>query len=145
MKEVFKLAYDDAFHMEYHRMFHAITERLYIKRLAHHLKQYIAFCPQCQVNQTIRHASYGNMIAITSLPLLFHIVGMDFIVALPASGPRRFTSILIITDKFSKSKLLIPGQKDISAKEWERQLLDYLRICNWGIPNTTISYRNPKF
>ena len=70
---------------------------------------------------------------------------MDFIVALPPSGPRLFNSILTVTDKFTKGKLLIPGRDDMSARDWAVQLLDYLRLCNWGIPKTTISDRDPKF
>ena len=60
---------------------------------------------------------YGNMVAIMFPPLSFHTVGIDFIVALPASGLKRFISILTVTDKFSKGKLLIPGWKDMLAKK----------------------------
>ena len=145
MKEVFKLAHDNTFHMGYHRTFNAIVEGLYIRQLAHHLKQYIAFCLQCRVNQTARHQLYGSMVAITSPPTPFHTICTDFIVALPASGPEHFNSILTVTDKFSKAKLLIPGRKSMNASEWAAQLLDYLRLCNWGIPRATISNRDPKF
>ena len=145
IQEVFKIAHDDAFHMGYHRTFHAITEGFYIRRLAHHLKQYIAFCPQCRLNHTARHAPYGSMAAITSPTLPFHTICMDFIVALPPSGGAKFNSILTVTDKFSKCKLLIPGRDDESAKYWGKQLLNYLRLCNWGIPKAIISDRDPKF
>ena len=145
MKEVFKLAHYDTFHMGYHRTFNAIVEGLYIRRLAHHLKQYIAFCPQCRMNQTARHQPYGSMVAITSPPTPFHTICMDFIVALPASEPEHFNSILTVTDKFSKAKLLISGQKSMNASEWAARLLDYLRLCNWGIPRATISDRDQKF
>ena len=145
MQEVFKLAHDDAFHMGYHRTFNTIVEGLYIRWLAHHLKQYIACCPQCRLNQTSRHAPYGNMVAITSPQLPFHTICMDFILALPYSGAQRFDSILTVTDKFSKGKLLIPGRESMSAKEWAASLLNYLRLCNWGIPRATISDQDPKF
>lgn len=145
MGEVFKIAHDNAFHMGYHRTFNAIVEGLYIRRLAHHLKKYIDCCPQCRLNRTTRHAPYGSMVAITSPALPFHTICMDFIVALLTSGTARYNSILTVTDKFSKAKLLIPGRDDMSAKDWAVQLLDYLRLCNWGIPNATISDRDPKF
>lgn len=139
MSEVFKLAHNDVFHMGYHRAYNAIAKGLYIKRLAHHLKQYIAFCPECRVNQTTRHAPYESMMPITSPPLPFHTICMDFILALPASSREGFNCILTVTDKFSKEKLLIPGREDMSAKDWATRLLDYLKLCNWGIPKATIS------
>ena len=130
MKEVFKLAHDKAFHMGYHWTFNAIVDGLYIKRLAYYLKQYITFCLQCRVNLTTKHAPYGNMVAITSLPQLFHMICMDFILALPPSGIQRFNNILTVTDKFNKAKLLIPEQNDMTAREWAARLLDYLKLCN---------------
>ena len=145
MGEVFKIAHDNAFHMGYHRAFNTLSEGLYIRRLAHHLKQYIDCCPECRFNRTARHAPYGSMVAITSPAVPFHTICMDFIVALPPSGPRSFNSILTITDKFSKGKILIPGRDDMTAKDWATQLLNYLRLCNWGMPRATISDRDPKF
>ena len=131
--------------MGYHQTFNAITEKLYIRRLAHHLKQYIACCPQCRVNQTARHALYGRIEAIASLALPFHTICMDFILALPISGLDRFNSILTVTDKFSKAKLLIPGRDNMTAKQWASRLLTYLKLCNWRIPKATISDRDAKF
>ena len=32
----------------------------------------------------------------------------------------------------------------MSTKDWAIQLLDYLRLCNWSIPNATISNQDPK-
>ena len=145
IKEIFKLAHNDAFHMGYHRVFNTIVEGLYIRRLAHHLKQYITFCLQCRLNQTTQHAPYGSIVSITSPSLPFHTICMDFILALPSSGPQCYNSILTVTDKFSKGKVLIPGRENMSAKEWATKLLDYLRLCNWGIPKATISDRDVKF
>ena len=138
-KEVFKLAHNNAFYMKY------LAKSFYIRRLANYLRQYVSFCPECKVNQTAQHALYGNMIAITSPPLSFHTICIDFILALSLSSPGHLTSILTVIDKFSKKKLLIPGQKDISSAEWAKQLLHYLRLGNWGIPKVTINDQDAKF
>ena len=143
--DIFKIALDDAFHMGYHRAFNAIMERLYIRRLAHHLKQYITSCPKCQLNRTIQHALYGSMMSIRSPLLPFHTICMDFIVALLPSEIHQFNSILTVINKSSKKKLLIPGWENMSAKLWAIQLFDYLRLCNWSVLSVTISNRNPKF
>lgn len=139
MGEIFKIAHDDMFHMRYHRTFNAIVKSLYIRRLAHHLKKYVECCPQCRLNCTARHAPYGSMMAITLPALLFYTICIDFIVALPPAGMAQFNSILTVMDKFSKAKLLIPRRDNMSARDWAVQLLDYLRLCNWGIPKATIS------
>ena len=115
IKEMFKLVHDDAFHIGYHKAFKAIEESLYIRRLAHHLKQYIAFCLQCRISRTARHAPYGSMSPITSPSLPFHTICIDFIVAFLQS--ERFNSTFTVTDKFSKSKILILGQEDMTTKD----------------------------
>ena len=117
LADIFKTAHNNSFHMGYHRTFHAITEGLYIWRLAHHLRQYIACCPQCQLNCTTQYAPHGSMAAIKSTSLLFYTIAIDFIVALPPSRKLQYNSILIVTDKFSKGELLIPGRNDTSAKQ----------------------------
>ena len=85
------------------------------------------------------------MVAIASLALPFHTIRIDFILALPISSPEQYNSILTVTDKFSKAKLLIPGRDDMTARQWANKLLTYLRLCNWGIPKATISDRDAKF
>lgn len=139
------MAHNDTFHMGYYRTFHAIAEGLYIRQLAHYLRQYIALCSQYWMNCTTRHAPYRDMAAIASPALLFHTICMDFILALPLSGPNHYNSILTVTDKFSKGKILILGQNDATAKKWAIELLNYLRLCNWEIPKATITDCDPKF
>ena len=145
MKKIFKLAYDDTFHIRYHRTYNAITKKIYIWWLAHHLKQYITFCPQCNINQTIQHALYGDMNAIAMLMFYFHTICIDFIMALPISSSEKYNNTLIVINKFSKKKLLILGPKNMIAKSWVDQLLDYLRLCNWSISKAMISDRDLKF
>lgn len=145
MGKIFKIAHDDAFNIGYHRVFSAISEGLYIRRLIDHLKQYIKCCFECRLNRTTQYALYGNIIAITLPTLPFYNLCINFIVAFLPSEPRLFNSILTVIDKFTKGKLLIPGRDNMSAQNWAVQLLDYLRLCNWGIPKATINNRNSKF
>jgi hypothetical protein len=55
---------------------------------------------------------------------------MDFILALSSSGPQKFDTILIVSDKFSKAKMLILGLVTWTAKDWAIALFKYLQLCN---------------
>ncbi len=108
IKEMFVMTHDEMFHAEFHRVYAAIFETLYIRRLTHHLRQYIAYCPNCLLNQIKRHKSYEALNSISSSKISFHIIVMNFILTLSRSD--RFDTILTVTDKFSKEKILVSGE-----------------------------------
>ena len=89
---------------------------MYLRHLSKHLRIYIEHCPKCELNQTRRHKSYGSIIPIDRSGISFHIIAMDFIVALPVTAEGS-DSLLIVTDKFSKRVLLIPGKTTFGAAE----------------------------
>jgi hypothetical protein len=108
MKEIFAMTHDDMFHAEFHRAYATINETLYIRRLSHHLRQYIAYCPQCFLNQTKRVKLYEALNLISSSKISFHTISMNFILVL--SIFEKFDTILTIIDKFFKEKLLMSDQ-----------------------------------
>jgi hypothetical protein len=50
IKKIFRMTHDDFMHVDFHRAHIFVFEILYIRRLAHHLRQYIAYCSQCLLN-----------------------------------------------------------------------------------------------
>jgi hypothetical protein len=104
MKEIFAMTHDDMFHAEFHRAYATINETFYIRRLSHHLRQYIAYCSQCLLNQIKRHKSYEALNLISSSKISFHTISMNFILVL--SVFEKFDTILTVIDKFFKEKLL---------------------------------------
>ena len=62
------------------------------------------------------------MIPIDRPGIPFHTIAMDFIVGLPLTAAG-FDSLFIVTDKFSKRVLLIPGKTTFSVSEWADALL----------------------
>lgn len=110
-KDIFQLAHDQQYHGGYHRTYKRIVASLYICHLQQHLRTYIQYCPECQLNQTQRHKPYGSLVPIDRPAIPFRTIAMDFIIALPVTkAAEGYSSLLTITDKFLKRVLLIPGQ-----------------------------------
>jgi hypothetical protein len=82
IQSIFKMTYDDLAHVEFHRAYILIFETLYIRRLAHHLRQYIEYFSTCLLNQIKRHKSYDALILISSSKISFHIITMNFVLIL---------------------------------------------------------------
>ncbi len=98
------MVHDDLAHAGFHRAYAAITETLYIRRLAHYLRQYIGYYPDCLLNQTKRHSPYGSLNPISTPKIPFHTITMDFILALPLSGQtQKFVSLLQLHYRSSTS------------------------------------------
>ncbi len=107
IQNIFRMTHDDLAHADFHRAYATIFETLYIRRLVHYLRQYIEYCSNCLLNQTKRHKLYDVLNLISSSKLLFHIIIMNFVLALSRSDLENHDIMLTITNKFFKEKLLI--------------------------------------
>jgi hypothetical protein len=145
IKEIFYMTHDEQAHAEFHRAYVIITKTLYIRRLAHYLRQYIDYCSQCLLNQTKRHRSYEALISISSSKISFHIITMNFVLTLSQSRQEKFDTLLTITNKFSKDKLLISERNTWKAQDWAVSLWKYLQLCNWELSRVIIFDRDAKF
>lgn len=141
-QKIFELAHDKHSHGGFQRTYERIVEAYYMRHLTRRLKRYILHCPECQVNQTKRHAPYGSLRPILTPPLALHTITIDFILALPRLK-NGFNVMMSVTDKFSKRATTVPGENTWSAGEWAEALL--LALADWGIPRAIISDRDPKF
>lgn len=141
-QKVFEMAHDKHSHGGFQRTYERIVEAYYMRHLTRRLKRYILHCPECQVNQTKRHAPYGSLRPILTPPLIFHTITIDFILALPLLE-NGFNTMMTITDKFCKKMTSAPGKDTWGSAEWADALL--LALADWGIPKAIISDRDPKF
>lgn len=142
-REVFELAHDKNFHAGFHTTYARIAPSVYIRGLTKHLQTYLKHCPSCQLNQTKRHPTYGELNPIATPAIPFHTLTMDFIVALPYYEGRN--TLLTTTCKFTKKKLLIPGFDEWTAVDWANAFIVALMEHDWGIPVVLISDRDSKF
>ncbi|MBW0585744.1 hypothetical protein O181_125459 [Austropuccinia psidii MF-1] len=73
----------------------------------------------------------------------WEIVHMDWVTRLPPGGDRSFNDCLVIADRFSKTPIFLPCQKDDIAMD--TALLIWNRVVSWtGIFTNIISDRVPK-
>ncbi len=145
IKEILALAHGDG-HPGFQRCHEIVTKSWYIHGLTKALRDYIAHCPECLILQTRRHKPYGALQPISSPPVPFHTITLDFVLALPTSEkPSQYDTILSVTCKFSGRTTFIPGKSTYSAMQWASELIDRLDTADWGLPKAIISDRDRKF
>ena len=126
--DVLEIGHGDG-HPGFARCYERVSSSWYIRGLSKLLRDYLQYCPQCQVFQTRRHLPYGSMEIIDSPPVPFHTLAMDFILGLPLSKAGE-DCIMTVTCKFSKLVTLLSGKTTFSAKDWAYLLLQRLLLIN---------------
>lgn len=144
VKEIFMIAHgNNNGHPGFQRCYEIVSTSWYIHGLTRLLRNFIRHCPECLILQTRRHSPYGSLQPISSPPVPFHTLTVDFILALPVSNG--LDSIMSGTCKFTKAIQLVPGKSTWPAADWAKTLLERLDIVGWGIPKVIINDRDRKF
>jgi Integrase zinc binding domain/Chromo (CHRromatin Organisation MOdifier) domain len=148
-KPILELAHDKENHYGIEKTYARLVAGYFLPQLLKLLKSYIAHCPKCAINRTLRHRPYGDAQPIESPSTPFHCITMDFIVGLPPSrrfahGDELFDSVLTITDKFTKAIKLLVGKSTFTAENWATRYWQQV-YPEWGLPVAIISDRDPKF
>ena len=115
-----------------------------INKTNHQLWVYIKRCLNCSKNQTHHHKFYSDLQLILSLSISFHILAIDFILALSVSD-EDYNVMLMITNKFIKRIQLISEKNIWSTEKWEIVLINKLLLVNWNISIVLLSNRDRKF
>ncbi|KAI3272225.1 hypothetical protein DTO003C3_10361 [Penicillium roqueforti] len=142
-QEIFNLVHDEQMHQGFDRAWHKLRGITFYKG-AKLLKQYIEHCPICLEHRIRRHRPYGSLQPIIALPIPFHTITLDLIVAMPISTDG-YDAAMTMTDKFTKLMGMIPGCADWDGEDWALGALSFWWTANWGIPTVIISDRDPKF
>ena len=151
-KQILELAHDKENHYGLAKTYAHLTSAFYFPKLLKLLKlleSYIAHCPKCAINRTLRHKPYGDAQVIETPNCPLHTITMDFILSLPparcfAHGDELFDTILTLTDKFTKAIKLVIGKGTYNAADWARRYWQSV-YPDWGFPSAIISDRDPKF
>ena len=100
-KKIFELAHDRQSHGGFHKIYDRIVVSMYMRKFNCHLRQYIAHCSDCQLNQTKRYSPYGSLKPIKTPVIFFHTIKINFIFGLflNASG---FNCAMSITCNLTK-------------------------------------------
>ena len=95
-------------HQGFYRTYDELQPSVYIRGLSRKVKEYIAHCYYCQLNQTQRHRPYRSLNPIPP-KAPFYTITMDFVLALPTANSDK-DCMLTITCKYTKKVILIPGK-----------------------------------
>ncbi|MBW0556385.1 hypothetical protein O181_096100 [Austropuccinia psidii MF-1] len=110
-------------------------------------KDVSGYCKTCERFQKANRSTgkrLGSMIKSQEPSRPWEIVHMDWVTGLSPGGDRSYNACLVIVDRFSKTPIFLPCQKDDTAMDIA--LLIWKRGVSWtGIFTNINSYRDPKF
>ena len=129
-------------HMGAEKLWHRLSPRFYWKRMKADVVRFCETCDICQKIKTSNFNRYGFLIPnpIPSKP--YASISMDFIVNLPMSG--EYNAIFVVVDRLTKHASFIPTSTGINARDFARLFAKHI-ICRYGIPESIISDRDPRW
>ncbi|KAJ9529817.1 hypothetical protein QJQ45_022213 [Haematococcus lacustris] len=106
------------------------------------VKHYIRTCHSCQLNKSSAQKPAGKLQPLP-IPLRpWGSVSLDLIVKLPASGPAKHDSILVIVDRLTKMVHLARTWERMTAVQYAKLFVDNVfRLHGW--PDSIVSDRGP--
>ncbi|KAJ9505720.1 hypothetical protein QJQ45_006415 [Haematococcus lacustris] len=106
------------------------------------VKHYVRTCHSCQLNKSSAQKPAGKLQPLR-IPLRpWGSVSLDLIVKLPASGPAKHDSILVIVDRLTKMVHLARTWERMTAVQYAKLFVDNVfRLHGW--PDSIVSDRGP--
>ena len=142
-QNVFKIAHNDNFHVEHHRVYRRLMKTVYMSTMSRKLRMYLRHCFECQFNQIKRHNSYDELMLIFTSSLFFYTITMNFVLTL--SLKQSMNTLLNLTNKISRQLQIIDDRADWFVAQWINVVVDKLLLMNWDISKIIIFDRNKKF
>ena len=105
-QKVFEQAHNLSNYKDYHKCYDRLFHIMFLKHLSRNLRIYITYCFIYQLNQIKRYKSYDSFVLIITPIIFFHIITINFIIAL-FSIKIKNNYLFIIICKFNKRNLFI--------------------------------------
>lgn len=106
------------------------------------MDQYVAACRTYRCSKTSHNPLHGELRPLSIPDGPWTDVSMGFVVRLPEC--KGFDAILVVVDRLTKRRHLIPTITNADAKEVARLYLDYVWKLH-GLPETVVSDRGTQF
>jgi hypothetical protein len=118
-------------------MYHDLKAQFWWTRMKCDTAHYITECDTCRRVKAdhLRHA--GLLQPLNTPAWKWEYISMDFIMGLPLTA-RKYDSIWVIVDRFTKSAHFIPVHTRYKAKRYVELYIKCI-LCLHGVPNTIIS------
>ncbi|MBW0532375.1 hypothetical protein O181_072090 [Austropuccinia psidii MF-1] len=110
-------------------------------------KDVAEYCQTCDIFQISNRATgkkFGMMIQIQEPKYPWEIVHMDWVTDLPPGGDKSYNACLVLVDRYSKTPMALPCNKDDTAIDTAITIWNKA-ISHTGIFQNIISDRDPKF
>ena len=104
-------------------------------------RRYLKHCFQCQFNQIKKHRFYEKLILIINSFMSFHIIAINFIIALSNA----YDALLIVTNKFFRRIFFMIDHIIYETKNWTSLFLNRLQLIDWNLSYAMILNRNSRF
>ncbi|MBW0529380.1 hypothetical protein O181_069095 [Austropuccinia psidii MF-1] len=109
-----------------------------------YVEEYWKTCYRCQKANKCTGKRLGNMIRMQEARKPWEIVHMEWVTGLPPGGDRSYNACLVIVDRFSKTPIFLPCNKDDTAMN--TAILIWNKVISWtSIFKNIISGRDHKF
>ncbi|MBW0560803.1 hypothetical protein O181_100518 [Austropuccinia psidii MF-1] len=108
------------------------------------VSEYCQACDRCQKENRATSKKFGMIIQIQEQKLPWEIAHMDWVIALPPGGDRRFNACLVLVDRYSKAPVFLPCNKDYTAMDIDIMICNIV-ISHTGLFQNIISDKDPKF
>jgi hypothetical protein len=111
--------------------------------LSQDVRKFLRNCDVCGRTAVWREKRRGLLKPLPIPERIWNEISMDFITGLPPSGPDQADSIMVITDRLSKS-VIFEAMASTTAEAVAERLLRCL-IRHHGLPSAIVSDRGPQF
>ncbi|MBW0549766.1 hypothetical protein O181_089481 [Austropuccinia psidii MF-1] len=106
--------------------------------------EYCYSCDRCQKSNKATGKRFGLMIHIQEPSTPWEVVHMDLVTSLLPGGDKSYNACLVIVDRYSKTPIFLPCQKDGTAMDTALLIWNGV-ISHTGLFENIISDRGPKF
>ncbi|KAJ9532950.1 hypothetical protein QJQ45_018027 [Haematococcus lacustris] len=112
--------------------------------VSENVKSYVRSCHSCQVNKSSAKKPAGLLQPLPIPERPWDSISMDLIVKLPASGPKKYDSILVFVDRLTKMVHLVKTWESMTATQYAKLFLEHVFRLH-GMPRSVVSDRGPQF
>ena len=144
INDILTMVHNDEKHFGFERIYERIVCFWYIRELISHLKRFLKNYSECNVNRTRRHKPFDSLQSILFSSISFHILTIDFVLALSESHTN-LNVFMSITCKFSKRIIAISEKNIWKIFDWATIMLERLNLTDWDLLKVIISNRDRKF
>ena len=145
IKNILDVDHIDNDHSKFVKCFEKVSINWYIRDLSKHLRAYLHHCSKCFVYSTRRHQSYDFLQSIEKSSVLFHIIIIDFILALSIVIEIEYDFSMSMICKFSERVTFVVEKSTWSTFQWSITLIDKLNVADWNTFSVILFDRDRKF